>query len=87
MLYPDADGDGFGDAAGAPTAGCVPQAGFSASHNDCDDTNVAIHPGTMVCGPQGTVQMCGSNGTFQIANCLAQGRCFAQPNGTGVCVP
>jgi hypothetical protein len=48
-VYPDADGDGFGDMA-APEERCEVPAGFVATAGDCDDTNAAIHPeGKEIC--------------------------------------
>jgi hypothetical protein len=87
-LYADADRDGFGAAASSPVAAdpCFPAAGVSVLANDCDDTNPAIHPGEMMCGAQGLVLICGSDGVFSFANC-GQGTCVPQPNGTGVCLP
>ncbi|MDP2316603.1 MAG: putative metal-binding motif-containing protein [Pseudomonadota bacterium] len=47
--YPDADGDGFGDAAGAVLA-CAAPGGFLADATDCDDTQAAVNPAaTEVC--------------------------------------
>jgi hypothetical protein len=43
LVYPDADGDGFGDAAGA-TETCEVAAGFVARDGDCDDTKPTVHP-------------------------------------------
>ncbi len=43
MLYPDADGDGYG-AEGAKVAACDVGTGFSANADDCDDANGALHP-------------------------------------------
>jgi cysteine-rich repeat protein len=49
QVWPDADGDGFGDARAPAQTGC-PRPGFAASNTDCDDTNNAIRPGaTEVC--------------------------------------
>ncbi len=44
--YADADADGYGDL-GAPAEGPCGDApaGFSASDDDCDDTDAAVHPG------------------------------------------
>ncbi|MBL8615925.1 MAG: hypothetical protein JNM72_09990 [Deltaproteobacteria bacterium] len=42
--YPDADGDGFGDEAGA-TLGCAPAEGEVAQGGDCDDADVEVAPG------------------------------------------
>ncbi|MFH1468587.1 MAG: putative metal-binding motif-containing protein [Pseudomonadota bacterium] len=47
--YPDADGDGYGDAAGA-TAACSAPSGYLADGRDCDDGRSDIHPsGLEVC--------------------------------------
>jgi len=43
LLFPDADGDGFGDAAGGAMH-CTQPAGFVARDGDCADNNAAIHP-------------------------------------------
>ncbi len=43
-VFPDVDGDGFGDAS-APLYSCDPPAGFLADGSDCDDADAAIHPG------------------------------------------
>lgn len=43
-FYPDADGDGFGDAA-HPTYACEMPAGHVAAGGDCDDACRACHPG------------------------------------------
>ena len=52
--YPDNDGDGFGDPAGAPALACSPPTGFVRDHSDRDDTNSAIHPGAAeVCDAAG----------------------------------
>ncbi|MBX7139967.1 MAG: T9SS type A sorting domain-containing protein [Chitinophagales bacterium] len=42
-LYPDNDGDGFGDA-GSFITGCFPPPGYVANSGDCDDTDPSIHP-------------------------------------------
>ena len=44
--WPDADGDGFGWALGAPTSGCG-GGGRAQNDRDCDDTNRNINPGMM----------------------------------------
>jgi hypothetical protein len=47
--YPDADTDGYGDAAAASTA-CDPPTGHVSDDADCDDTDAAVNPGaTEVC--------------------------------------
>jgi hypothetical protein len=47
--YPDADGDGFGDAAGGAIA-CEAPSGWLADGSDCDDSTTARRPGaTEVC--------------------------------------
>ena len=42
-FYADFDGDGYGDAA-SPVTDCSAPSGHVANDDDCDDTNVAIHP-------------------------------------------
>ena len=42
--YPDADGDGFGDPAGAIDA-CVQPTGFVSDGTDCDDGDAELYPG------------------------------------------
>jgi hypothetical protein len=43
-LWPDADGDGFGDA-GDVARGCPPHAGWTTQAGDCDDDDAAVNPG------------------------------------------
>src|SRR5262245_31600082 len=43
-FFADADGDGHGNATAWATA-CSAPSGYVAAAGDCDDTNVAIHPG------------------------------------------
>ncbi len=43
-FYVDADGDGYGDAAGTTEACGVPS-GYSADGSDCDDGDASVHPG------------------------------------------
>jgi hypothetical protein len=85
-LYPDADADGFGAAGSTPVPGCAPLPGYSHLANDCDDTKPAVHPGAIVCGAQGSIQICRSDGTFEPGGCPAA-PCYEQPNGTGICPP
>ena len=48
--WPDADGDGFGDADDPGTASCDPPSGGVEDATDCDDADPAIHPdATEVC--------------------------------------
>lgn len=44
MLWPDTDGDGFGDKLAQPTLGC-PHAGVSTNALDCGDGDPLMHPG------------------------------------------
>ncbi|HEY5922132.1 MAG TPA: putative metal-binding motif-containing protein [Kofleriaceae bacterium] len=49
VFYPDADGDGWGDAAGMAEH-CEMPAGFVARDGDCADNNAAVHPeGKEIC--------------------------------------
>ena len=43
--YPDGDGDGYGDPAGAVVSDLVPPAGYVDNNQDCDDTDAAVNPG------------------------------------------
>ncbi|MFH1469780.1 MAG: putative metal-binding motif-containing protein [Pseudomonadota bacterium] len=58
-LYPDADGDGYGDAADAGITGCAHPSGYIVDHTDCDDTQAAINPGAQeVCDAADTDEDC-----------------------------
>ncbi len=49
-LYPDADGDGFGDRAGSTVTGCIGATGLAAQGDDCNDSDAAINPdATEIC--------------------------------------
>ena len=43
--FPDADGDGYGDASAPATQACNAPPGFVADHTDCDDSTGAVNPG------------------------------------------
>jgi len=59
-LFPDADGDGFGDASAAGTGGaCDPGPGWSLSADDCDDARADVNPGAQeVCDPDDVDEDC-----------------------------
>ena len=42
--WPDADGDGYGDAAAVAVSDCAPVAGHVTNDDDCDDNDGAINP-------------------------------------------
>ena len=42
--YPDSDGDGFGDGAGATVVDCAPPDGYVVDSSDCDDGDAAVNP-------------------------------------------
>lgn len=44
-LYPDADGDGFGDALAAGELVCGASTGLVTTHSDCADGDKTAHPG------------------------------------------
>ena len=44
MVYPDRDGDGYGDIAGQMRIGCA-ASGFAPSRDDCDDGDRMVNPG------------------------------------------
>lgn len=89
--FADLDRDGHGDPNDPMGRVCAGSEGFSPLSNDCDDSNPAIEPGSLVCdpglGPDG-YKYCASDGQFVTGNrCAAGSVCIAQDNGTGVCVP
>lgn len=43
-FWPDADGDGFGDASAAGESGCTVPPGFVEDNSDCDDADPAVNP-------------------------------------------
>jgi hypothetical protein len=44
-VYPDADGDGFGDALEPPTKRCIDDPGFVGNNLDCADGDAKAFPG------------------------------------------
>ncbi len=57
--YPDADGDGFGDAADKGTAACAAGSDQVLDNTDCDDSDATINPdATEVCDDAGTDEDC-----------------------------
>jgi hypothetical protein len=95
LVFEDTDGDGFGDP-GSKMVDCPAPIGSNTGSrpssllgNDCDDTNPAIQPGTIVCDASARrkVFVCNSVGVFEPSVCPG-GRgmkCVPQPNGTGIC--
>jgi len=89
-LYPDLDGDGYGDAESTPESACPGARDRSRLNSDCDDANPQIQPGAIRCvqGGQGIeFDLCTPQGTWERAICAQGLRCVAQPGGHGVCVP
>ena len=56
--WPDADGDGFGDAAGTTLSSCVPPTGYAQNATDCDDTRADVRPGAVEVPGDGIDQGC-----------------------------
>jgi len=44
-LYPDRDGDGYGDANARAVLACTPLPGHVGNNRDCNDDDASIHPG------------------------------------------
>lgn len=44
LVYPDLDGDGYGEAFSTPIAACAPDSLQSIIDNDCDDAENSVHP-------------------------------------------
>ncbi len=45
-VWPDKDGDGFGDGSAEQSLACAPVSGFADNDEDCDDTDDTLHPNT-----------------------------------------
>ncbi|MEZ4319510.1 MAG: putative metal-binding motif-containing protein [Myxococcota bacterium] len=58
MAWPDADGDGFGDASSAPIEVCSAVSGVAANDSDCDDTDDEISPAATEIPSDGVDQDC-----------------------------
>jgi hypothetical protein len=61
LLYPDRDGDGYGDFAEAGIPGCVLLAGYVGNRDDCDDQLASVNPGASEVVGNGVDEDC--NGT------------------------
>lgn len=89
--FADLDRDGHGNPNDPLGRVCPGSDGFSPLSNDCNDSNPAIEPGTIVCDPAvgpDAYQYCASDGQFVTGQACAAGSvCIAQDNGTGVCIP
>jgi hypothetical protein len=46
-FVPDADGDGYGSAAGPVVSDCIPPADHVVDTSDCDDADASVHPGAV----------------------------------------
>ena len=57
-VYPDGDGDGYGDALSAPTLACDEAVGTARLGGDCDDTDADIAPGGLEIPYDGVDQDC-----------------------------
>lgn len=58
VWFPDADGDGFGDAETPPVSACEAPAGMVSSQDDCDDTDPSVYPGAPEICMDGVVSDC-----------------------------
>jgi hypothetical protein len=47
LVYPDADGDGFGAVGGESLEACALPNGYADNAEDCDDSNIEVHPGAL----------------------------------------
>jgi len=81
--YMDMDSDGYG--MGAGILKCPGTTGYSLLGNDCDDDNVAIKPGAMICDANNPnmILVCDEMGGYVPMACVDE--CVPQPNGTGYC--
>jgi hypothetical protein len=70
--YPDADGDGYGDADATAIAACEQPDDAVADHTDCDDAVAAVHPGA--------VEICDDADVDEDCSGAADGE---DPNATG----
>ncbi len=90
--FPDADGDGYGDAEANPVTGTNPPSGHVGNNDDCDDGDASVHPGaTEVCDGKdnncnGQVDEGGVCGTSQTWYEDADGDSYGNPNRTKVSV-
>ena len=86
-LYADEDGDGHGNP-NITVEACFESAFSSTKPNDCDDTNPAIQPGSMICDDVNdrVVWICNNKGSYESDKCdEPKSSCVSQPNGTGKC--
>ncbi|MFZ5478613.1 MAG: MopE-related protein [Myxococcota bacterium] len=64
-VWPDTDGDGYGDDAEGPLIACEVGAGFADVGGDCDDLDPDVNPGANEVWYDGTDQDCDGNDTDQ----------------------
>ncbi|MCB9742248.1 MAG: FG-GAP repeat protein [Alphaproteobacteria bacterium] len=74
-LYPDADGDGYGEVGSSAIDACDTGNGLADNDLDCDDGDAGVNPGEAeVCGDgvdqdcDGTSNTCGPNGDLHLAD-------------------
>ena len=65
--YEDQDGDGFGDPAAARTYLCEPEVACVSNSEDCDDSDVEVHPGANDLPCDGVDSDCDGLGTLVAA--------------------
>lgn len=80
--FPDADGDGFGEAGASPVVACEAPEGHVDNADDCDDTRAGVHPGAVeVCDEANLDEDC--NGLANDDDPDATGKVEAWPDLDG----
>ena len=84
--YPDADGDGFGDAAAGATSACEEPPGYVTDASDCDDGDAGANPEASEITGDGTDQNCdGSDNAYVQVSSGNYHTCGLVDDGSIVC--